>query len=229
MLLLHGFASDAKGNGGGPGVIRALVAAGRRVVAPDARGHGASGKPHDPAAYADGAMVKDAKALLDHLGVEPVDLAGYSMGAMVSAHLATDEPRIRRMVLGGMGGALVQGRRPGATTAIADALEADDPSTVADPTARGFRAFADSTGADRLALAAVQRSSQLRERPDLSRISAPTLVLVGDGDDLVGPPQPLAGAISGATVRIVAGDHLTAVADPAFPAAIVAFLSVIDD
>lgn len=225
VLLLHGFASDAKGNWGGPGVIRALVVAGHRVVAPDARGHGASGKPHDSAAYADGAMVKDAKALLDHLGVEQVDLAGYSMGAMVSAYLATDEPRIRRLVLGGMGGALVKGRRPGATDAIADALEADDPKAVADPTARGFRAFADSTGADRLALAAVQRSSQFTVRPDLSRITAPTLVLVGVGDDLVGPPQPLADAILGATVQLVAGDHLTAVADPGFSQAIVDFFA----
>jgi len=219
VLLLHGFASDAKGNWGGPGVIRALVDAGRRVVAPDARGHGSSGKPHDPSAYADGAMVKDAKALLDHLGADRVDVAGYSMGAMVSAYLATDEPRIGRLVLGGMGAALVQGRRPGASDAVADALEADD------PTARGFRIFADSTGADRLALAAVQRSNQFTERPDLSKVTVPTLVLVGDGDDLVGPPQPLADAITGASVKIISGDHLTAVADPAFPRAIVDFFA----
>lgn len=228
VLLLHGFASDAKGNWGGPGVIRALVAEGRRVVAPDARGHGSSGKPHEPSAYADGAMVKDTKALLDHLGADQVDLAGYSMGAMVSAYLATDEPRIRRVVLGGMGAALVQGRRPGASTAVADALEADDPATVSDPTARGFRIFADSTGADRLALAAVQRSNQFTERPDLTKVTAPTLVLVGDGDDLVGPPQPLADAIPGATVKVISGDHLTAVADPAFPQAIVDFFTTED-
>ncbi len=44
-------------------------------------------------------------------------------------------------------------------TAIADALEAEDPATVADPVARGFRVFAERTGADRHALAAIQRAA----------------------------------------------------------------------
>jgi pimeloyl-ACP methyl ester carboxylesterase len=225
VLLLHGFASDAKGNWGGSGVVSALTGAGRRVIAPDARGHGASGKPHDPGAYADGAMVADARGLIDHLGLSELDVVGYSMGAMVSAYLAPGEPRVRRLVLGGMGGALVTGRRPGRNTAIAEALEAADPAEVSDPTARGFRLFADSTGADRLALAAVQRANQFAEPPDLASITAPTLVLVGSGDDLVGPPEPLVDAIPGATLRVIGGDHLGAVADPAFPSAIVEFLT----
>ena len=41
---------------------------GRRVIAYDARGHGESDKPHDPAAYENDAMRRDAQALLDHLG-----------------------------------------------------------------------------------------------------------------------------------------------------------------
>src|SRR4051812_19077824 len=84
VLLLHGFASDAQGNWIGPGIRDAIVAAGRRVIAYDARGHGASGKPHDPAAYENGAMHHDAQVLLDHVGVEHVDLVGYSMGALVA-------------------------------------------------------------------------------------------------------------------------------------------------
>src|SRR5688500_7194515 len=80
VLLLHGFAADHHLNWVGPGVFDAVVASGRRVIAPDARGHGRSDKPHDPAAYADDTMVRDVRAVLDHLAVESLDVVGYSMG-----------------------------------------------------------------------------------------------------------------------------------------------------
>ena len=88
VLLLHGFAADAHGNWIGPGIRDAIVATGRRVVAYDARGHGASDKPHDVAAYENDAMRRDAQALLDFLHIERVDVVGYSMGAIVSSRLA---------------------------------------------------------------------------------------------------------------------------------------------
>src|SRR5689334_2913966 len=110
VLLLHGFAADHHANWVAPGVVDALVAAGYRVLAPDARGHGQSGKPHDPAAYEHDAMPRDARALLDHLAIDVVHVAGYSMGAMVSARLVSQEPRARSLVLGGVGGRLVEGR-----------------------------------------------------------------------------------------------------------------------
>ena len=68
--------------------IRDLLAAGRRVIAFDNRGHGESGKPHDPAAYSIPIMAEDARRLLDHLGVEKADVIGYSMGARIAAELA---------------------------------------------------------------------------------------------------------------------------------------------
>src|SRR5262245_37410498 len=83
VLLLHGFAADHRVNWVEPGVVDALVDGGHRVIAYDARGHGASGKPHDPDAYAHDAMPRDATTLLDHLDVTTVDVVGYSMGAMV--------------------------------------------------------------------------------------------------------------------------------------------------
>jgi len=59
VVLLHGFAANASANWHQPKVTETLVASGRRVVAWDARGHGRSGKPHDPAAYQDGAMLRE--------------------------------------------------------------------------------------------------------------------------------------------------------------------------
>src|SRR5437870_10325246 len=102
-LLLHGFAANADVNWVRPGIVDALVGAGRTVVTADARGHGHSDKPHDPAAYANDAMVRDAILLLDHLGVRTVDVVGYSMGSMVSSRLATADARVRSVVLGGIG------------------------------------------------------------------------------------------------------------------------------
>jgi len=86
------------------GVVDSLVEAGRRVFAPDARGHGESAKPHDPGAYANDAMVRDIQSLMDYASLEPVDVVGYSMGAIVAGRLAPRDPRVRSLVLGGVGG-----------------------------------------------------------------------------------------------------------------------------
>jgi pimeloyl-ACP methyl ester carboxylesterase len=224
VILLHGFASDHRGNWVAPGVTEALVRAGRRVIAPDARGHGRSGRPHDPAAYADGAMVRDVSALADHVGAERFDLAGYSMGALSAASVTLGDPRVRSLVLGGVGANWEGDQRPRHSEEVAAALEAEDPSSVTDPVGRAFRAFADSSGADRLALAALQRSAR-GPRAELGRLAVPTLVLTGERDTLVGPPGPLAERIPGARFRVLAGTHLSAVADPVFTSALVEFVT----
>ncbi|MGD0692483.1 MAG: alpha/beta fold hydrolase [Acidimicrobiales bacterium] len=224
VVLLHGFASDHRGNWVATGVTAALVAAGRRVVAPDARGHGRSARPHDPASYGDDAMVKDVIALFDHLGVDQVDLVGYSMGSLISAKVAACDARVRSLVLGGVGGSWAGQQRPLNGNALADALEADDPSSIDEPIPRAFRAFADSTGSDRLALAACQRSDR-GEDVELSSIAVPTMVLTGDEDTLAGPPQSVAELIPGARFEVVNGNHLTVVRDPEFTRSLISFVT----
>jgi pimeloyl-ACP methyl ester carboxylesterase len=169
-------------------------------------------------------MVRDVQALMDHLGVASVDVVGYSMGAIVAGRLAVREARVRSLVLGGVDSQWGGEQRPLGTTPIADALETDDPDAIQSPVARAFRRFADSTGADRLALAATQRSRD-GETTDVSAIAVPTLILVGDADQLAGSPEALAARIPGSTFRILQGNHLSAVRDPDFSAAIVAFVN----
>jgi pimeloyl-ACP methyl ester carboxylesterase len=227
VVLHHGFAADGQRNWVATGVVAALVAEGRRVVTIDARGHGQSGKPHDPAAYADGAMARDLMLLIDRLGVQSCDLVGYSLGAIVALTVAPRDPRIRRMVIGGVGGALItQGSLSTgffSREALAEALEAADPTQIQNPSAAAFRVFADLTGADRLALAAIARSAN-REPLALDRISIPTLVLAGDKDPLASEPEVLAGAIGGARFKRLPGDHLGVFRDPALIPAIVDFV-----
>ena len=225
VLLLHGFAADSKVNWGKSGVPEALLASGRRVIRLDARGHGESDKPHDPAAYGDNAMARDVSALLDHLGLDRVDLVGYSMGALTSLAAAALEPRVRSAVLGGIGGNVTRKGAGGPLDrpAVAAALEADDPKTITDPSGRAFRSFADATGADRRALAAVQRSPK-KSFGGLAAVDVPALVIVGDRDDLAGPADELAAALPEAKALTVSGDHLNAVLDPRFAEAVVAFL-----
>src|SRR5499427_7170582 len=110
IVLIHGFASTAAINWVHPGWVTTLTKARRRVIALDNRGHGASSKLYDPAAYHSASMAEDVRALLDHLGLEHADVMGYSMGARITAFLALAAPRrVRSVIFGGLGIHLVEG------------------------------------------------------------------------------------------------------------------------
>ena len=228
VILHHGFIADGNLNWVLPGVVRALEAAGRRAVVLDARGHGRSGKPHDPALYGEATMARDVASLADAVGTDRYDLVGYSMGAIVSLITATRDPRIRRLVVGGVGAGVAE--LGGVDTRVVDnralvaALDADDAGAITDPAAAGFRQFADAVGGDRRALAAQARRVHAEAIP-LDRIGAPTLIIAGREDLLAARPEVLAAAIPGARVAPVGGDHMGAIADPDFARLIVDFLA----
>ena len=92
IVLVHGFASNKEVNWVAPGWVTTLTRAGRRVIALDNRGHGASTKLYDPAAYHSAIMADDVRALIDHLGLPRADVMGYSMGARITAFLALAHP-----------------------------------------------------------------------------------------------------------------------------------------
>jgi pimeloyl-ACP methyl ester carboxylesterase len=192
IVLVHGFASTAHVNWVYPGWVLTLVKAGRRVIALDNRGHGASSKLYDPAAYHSARMADDVRALLDHVGLARADVMGYSMGARIAAFFARAHPmRLRRAVLGGLGSHLVDG--VGLPESIADALEAPSLAEIRDPTGRTFRAFAEQTNSDLSALAACIRGSrQTLTRAEVAAIRAPVLVAVGTEDPVAGSARELA-------------------------------------
>ena len=225
IVLVHGFASTKEINWVLPGWVSTLKNAGRRVVALDNRGHGASSKPHDPAAYSLPLMASDTIALLDHLKLERVDYLGYSMGGRIGMLLALRHPdRMRSVSLGGIGASLITG--PGRGSHIVEALEAKSADSVADPIARSFRQFAEQTKSDLKALAACMRGLRHEFLPEeLAGCRIPVLIVHGTEDDIAGPADKITQMIPGAElIEIPARNHMTAVGDKVFKEGVVAFL-----
>ncbi len=226
VVLVHGFASTKEVNWVQPGWVATLTRAGYRAIALDNRGHGASSKLYDPAAYHTARMADDVRALLDHLAIPRADVMGYSMGARITAFLAHDVPeRVRSAILGGLGIHLVDG--VGLPSEIADALEAPSLDDVTDPTGRTFRAFAEQTKSDLRALAACIRGSrQTLTEADARSLSIPLLVAVGTRDAVAGSAQALAALIPGARALGIPGrDHMLAVGDKVFKQGVLEFLA----
>ena len=173
---MHGFASTKDVNWVYPTWVSHLRKAGRRVIALDHRGHGASTKLYDAEDYHIGIMATDVLALMDHLSIAQSDVMGYSLGGRITALLAQRHAdRLRRAILGGIGIGLISGGGPGEN--VARALEAETIDSVTDRMGRMFRAFADQTRSDRRALAACLRGSRrlmTREAVSYTHLTLPT-------------------------------------------------------
>ena len=89
VVLLHGSALS-KAIWRGLGYTAAL--AGHTVVRMDLRGHGRSGKPHDPECYRMPRHAGDVLAVLDAAGIEHAHVVGYSLGSRVAFSLAAIAP-----------------------------------------------------------------------------------------------------------------------------------------
>ncbi|MDB5614707.1 MAG: hypothetical protein JWQ22_2360 [Devosia sp.] len=95
VMLLHGFPYTWEI---WSRLMPILIAQGRRVVAPDLRGHGFSDKPND--GYEKTNVVSDLRGLVAALGETQIDLIGMDIGAMVAATWAIHHPAdLRRLVL----------------------------------------------------------------------------------------------------------------------------------
>jgi pimeloyl-ACP methyl ester carboxylesterase len=96
VLLIHGFPDSSRL---WRHQTKALVEAGLRAVVPDLRGFGESDKPDAVEAYAIARSVADMVAVLDALGVERAHVVGHDWGAVVAWSLAAFAPdRVERLV-----------------------------------------------------------------------------------------------------------------------------------
>jgi pimeloyl-ACP methyl ester carboxylesterase len=229
VLLVHGFAGRRAKSWRRFGWYAAFARRGWRAIALDLRGHGDSDKPHEASAYARGTLTGDLVTLLDHLGIDRLDVMGYSMGAHLALGLALSHPhRVDRLILGGVGGRTLDGGGPNANNSMtmAEAMRTEDPQSISGPMLQDFRRLADLQGDDRQALAACSEGQGRRVKAaDLGAIAAPTLVVAGEFDEVAGDPRRLADAIPGArSVSLPACDHFTAIPHILFKAAVFDFL-----
>ena len=155
-----------------------------RLVLVDARGHGGSDKPYDPAAYSLSHHAADIIAVLDALGIPSAHYWGFSMGGWIGFGLATFAPeRLRALVIGGAhpyGRKLSASNRPDGsnpelfleTFFQRQGLERGtmEPAKLEEFVNNDFRALA----------AAQQDRPSLEET--LPRITKPVLLYVGEDD-----------------------------------------------
>jgi non-heme chloroperoxidase len=235
VLLIHGFASDRGQNWRGAMWYDTLTRAGYQVIALDNRGHGESDKPHDVSFYGHEKMAGDALAVMQAAGISETLLMGYSMGGYIAMSLLMMHSELfPKIVIAGVGASYLDIKAaagavadPGRRAIVADALEVADPVTIADRTARDFRAFADQAGKDRLALAACMRGNRdVFSKAELARVQNPVLVVCGENDLLTGPSGPLAAAFAhGSAVTVPRRDHMTAVGDKVYKQAVLEFFA----
>src|ERR1700716_3412228 len=94
LILLHGGLMSNETFG----PVLPLLAERHQVIAPDLQAHGRTADIDRPMDV--GLMADDIAALIDHLGLEKLDVMGYSLGGGVALHTAAKYPaKIRRLVM----------------------------------------------------------------------------------------------------------------------------------
>ncbi|HEV3165152.1 MAG TPA: alpha/beta fold hydrolase [Isosphaeraceae bacterium] len=244
VVLLHGFPFDR-------GMWEAQqIALGStyRLITPDLRGHGESAAP--TGIYTMDDMADDVVELLDALRItEPVVLGGLSMGGYVALALAVRHPkRLRGLMLLDTKATADTPEAARGREELAQKVEA---LGSAEPVVKAMvpKLFSQATRLNRPELIARLEERMLRTpargvagalrgmavRPDrtgeLSRISVPTLVIVGS-EDVITPPteaRAMAQALPNAElVEIPDAGHLAPLENPApANAAMLAFLEAL--
>jgi len=225
VILLHGLFSDAQMNWIKFGHAERIAAAGFRVIMPDLRAHGLSGKPHDPSNYPQLVLVRDLKELIAHLGLTAFDLGGFSLGARTTIEAVIGGVRPRRAILSGTGLDVLtnwERRSQFYTTAI----ERFGEVSHGDPHWFAIQ-FMKTMKVDREAARLLLQS--MRDREDkhemVDAFSMPTLVVCGEQDDDNGSAVELAGILANAQYAEIPGTHMSSITHGELGEAIAGFLA----
>jgi pimeloyl-ACP methyl ester carboxylesterase len=223
VILLHGLFSDAVTNWIKFGTADRVAAQGFRVIMPDLRAHGLSGRPHEPDCYPKGILARDLRELVSHLALREFDLGGFSLGARTTVEGVGEGLRPGRAILGGAGldGLQHWERRK---HFFLDSIELFDRVPRGDPHWLSIQ-FMKSQNIDRIAAGLLLQSFADTFIEWLKAFTMPTMVLCGTQDDDNGSGRQLAEVLPNAIFREVPGTHMSSVTKAEFGAAIATFLS----
>jgi pimeloyl-ACP methyl ester carboxylesterase len=223
VILLHGLFSDAQTNWVRFGHAQRLAEAGFEAIMPDLRAHGQSAKPHEPEAYPHDVLVRDAQALVEHLGLSDYDLCGFSLGARTAVRCVLAGLRPRKLVLGGMGLEGLAGWDRRAAFFI-DAIDRFDEVKHGDPAFMAV-AFMKTQKIDRVAARLLLQAVDDTAESELGGVTMPTLVVCGAQDRDNGSPQKLVDALPNAVLAEIPGTHMSSVTEPELGEAVIRFLT----
>jgi pimeloyl-ACP methyl ester carboxylesterase len=200
-----------------------IAGAGFRVIMPDLRAHGQSGKPHGEQYYPKGILARDLRELVGYLQLTDFDLGGFSLGSRTTVEAVGEGMRPRKTALGGAG---LEGlrnwkrRKDFFIEAIGgfDTIERGDPHWLSIQ-------FMKSQKVDRVAAAQLLESFEDAFMSWLEKFTMPTLVVCGDQDDDNGSAEELANVLPNAVFREVPGTHMSSVTKPELGEAIARFLT----
>lgn len=224
VILLHGLFSDADMNWIKFGHAERIAAAGFRVIMPDLRAHGASGRPHGAEHYPKGVLARDLRELIAHLALTEFDLGGFSLGARTTVEGVGEGLKPRRAVLGGAGLEGLKNWQRRKTFFLEAIALFDDKLPRTDPHWLSIQ-FMKSQGVDRVAAAHLLESFEDTFMDWLQAFTMPTLVVCGSEDDDNGSAAELAAAMPNAVFEEVPGTHMSSVTEPEFGEAIARFLA----
>lgn len=216
LILLHGLFSDAHMNWIRFGHAERIAAEGVRVIMPDLRAHGLSGKPREHVHYPQLVLVRDLVELIEHLDLTEFDLGGFSLGARTVIEGVIGGVRPRRAILSGTGLDVLTNwdRRSRFYT---EAIDSFDRVGRGDPHWFAVQ-FMKTMKVDREAARLLLGT--MRDREDkhglIDAFSMPTLVLCGSEDQDNGSAPELASILPHASYAEVPGTHMSSVTKPEF-------------
>ncbi len=222
LLLVHGF-------GGAKGDFADHVdelATTHRVVTFDHRGHGASGRGDDPAAYTFDRYAADTVQVADALGMDTFRLLGHSMGGMVARRVVLAHPdRVEALVLMDTSSGRPDALDPDLMDAAAQIALSDgkdvlksllDSAGTLDTQAHqqvlaqrpGYLEFEKRKWNDLSIVMWAGSVTEIAHQPDelarLAEVACPTLVLVGEQDEaFLRPSRAMAATIPGAQLVVI--------------------------
>ncbi len=192
LLLLHG-ALGAVGPGiqCGEGGCRIDQPARYHTVALEQRGHGRTGNPDGRLTYPQ--LIADLAVAVERLGLGPIHLAGFSMGAEAGLGLALSRPDLIRSLVCVGANYRIGSEEHGALDLFdAAALERDLPELARSLAARHDPHHYQGYWRDLVGQIAAMAATGLGlGEDDLRRITVPTLLISGEADMFNGMEQAL--------------------------------------